>query len=509
VSGRQLTVLAPLAIEAGALRRGLPGAWIVRTGGGRRRAEAAKRAMAAGNLAGDRDGPVAVAGVCGALDPSLRPGDLVVATEVRGPDGEVVPCPSGGLVAAALGRAGLPVRLGPIVSSPALVTGPARTRLHATGALAVDLESAWLAAGVAEARSERPLAVVRAVADTPGRELRRPWTVVTGWRACRSLTRAGDALAAWAAAAGPRKVLLAGPRSFCAGVERAIEIVERALDRFGPPVYVRKQIVHNLHVVGDLERRGAVFVEELDEVPPGAVTVFSAHGVAPAVHDAARERELRVIDATCPLVSKVHAEARRFASRGHAVVLIGHEGHEEVEGTMGEAPEAIRLVQTPEDAERLDLPDGAQVSYLTQTTLTTDEVDEVVDALRRRFPTLTGPGSDDICYATTNRQLAVRAVARDADLVLVVGSTNSSNSRRLVEVAEREGCPAHLVDDDTGIDPAWLDGVTTVGLTAGASASHALVDRVVRALGGLGPVDVVERSVVTESVHFGLPKEVI
>jgi 4-hydroxy-3-methylbut-2-enyl diphosphate reductase len=227
------------------------------------------------------------------------------------------------------------------------------------------------------------------------------------------------------------------------------------------------------------------------------------------VHDAARERELRVIDATCPLVSKVHAEARRFASRGHAVVLIGHEGHEEVEGTMGEAPEAIRLVQTPEDAERLDLPDGAQVSYMTQTTLTTDEVDEVVDALRRRFPTLTGPGSDDICYATTNRQLAVRAVARDADLVLVVGSTNSSNSRRLVEVAEREGCPAHLVDDDTGIDPAWLDGVTTVGLTAGASASHALVDRVVRALGGLGPVDVVERSVVTESVHFGLPKEVI
>jgi 4-hydroxy-3-methylbut-2-enyl diphosphate reductase len=499
MSGRRLTVLAPLAVEASALRRGLAGGRIVRTGSGPRRAAAWARA------ARPDGAPVAVAGICGALDPALRPGDLVVATEVRGPDGVVVRCPSAGLLAAALRRRGPRVWLGPIVSSPALVVGEERGRLHLSGALAVDMESAWLAA----AAGTGPLAVVRAVADTPGRELRGPWTVVTGWRACRSLTRAAGALADWAAAAGPRKVLLAGPRSFCAGVERAIEIVERALDRFGPPVYVRKQIVHNLHVVSDLERRGAVFVEELDEVPEGAVTVFSAHGVSPAVREAAVERGLRVVDATCPLVGKVHAEARRFARGGHTVVLVGHEGHEEVEGTMGEVPEAMRLVQTPEDADRLDLPPDARVAYLTQTTLTTDEVDEVVGALRRRFPNLAGPGSDDICYATTNRQAAVRAIAPDADLILVVGSTNSSNSLRLVEVARREGCPAQLVDDETGIDPAWLAGAATVGLTAGASASDALVDRVVGALGGLGPVEVVERSVVTESVHFGLPKEVL
>jgi 4-hydroxy-3-methylbut-2-enyl diphosphate reductase len=331
--------------------------------------------------------------------------------------------------------------------------------------------------------------------------------VTGGITAFRVLRRAAPALAAWARAAGPRTVLLAGPRSFCAGVERAIEIVERALDRYGPPVYVRKQIVHNVHVVRDLERRGAVFVDELDEVPAASRVVFSAHGVSPQVRRDAAGRNLKVIDATCPLVTKVHTEARRFARAGYRIVLVGHEGHEEVEGTTGEAPDSITLIERADEVGKLKAGNGHGVAYLTQTTLAVDEVEDVVAALRDRFPDLAGPGSEDICYATSNRQDAVKALARECDLVLVIGSQNSSNSKRLVEVSEREGCTARLLDDESEIDPEWLVEARTVGVTAGASAPEVLVDRVIGALAGFGPVDVHERRVVEESMQFTLPIE--
>ncbi|MET9231067.1 4-hydroxy-3-methylbut-2-enyl diphosphate reductase [Lentzea sp. NPDC003310] len=298
----------------------------------------------------------------------------------------------------------------------------------------------------------------------------------------------------------PRSVLLASPRSFCAGVERAIEIVERLLDQRGGPVYVRKQIVHNVHVVRALEARGAVFVEELSEVPFGATAVFSAHGVAPAVRAEARLRDLDVLDATCPLVTKVHSEARRFAERGDTIVLIGHAGHEEVEGTLGEAPDQMVLVETVADVEALEI--TGPVSYLTQTTLAVDETVEVIEALQRKFPHVRGPGSDDICYATTNRQVAIREVAAQSDLVLVVGSRNSSNSVRMVELASRTGTPAYLIDDASEIDPAWLDGVRSVGLSAGASAPPELVDEVVKAL---GDVTVSTHTTATETIAFTLP----
>jgi 4-hydroxy-3-methylbut-2-en-1-yl diphosphate reductase len=306
----------------------------------------------------------------------------------------------------------------------------------------------------------------------------------------------------------PRSVLLAAPRSFCAGVDRAIEIVELALQQRGAPVYVRKQIVHNEHVVAELAGRGAVFVEELDEVPAGATVVFSAHGVSPAVRTDARERGLDVIDATCPLVSKVHAEARRFAEEGKTVFLIGHEGHEEVEGTTGEAPESIVLVEDIEEAARVAASDPEQVAFLTQTTLAVDETNEIVDVLRERFPLLRGPASDDICYATANRQHAVRAIAHDAQVVLVAGSQTSSNSRRLVEVARREGARAYLVDDETDVDLAWIADAVTVGVTAGASAPERLVRRLIAALGALGPVHLEERTMTIETLQFRLPREV-
>lgn len=309
---------------------------------------------------------------------------------------------------------------------------------------------------------------------------------------------------AWREVAGPRTVLLAAPRAFCAGVERAIETVERLLARHGGPLYVRKQIVHNAHVVADLQSRGAVFVEELDEVPRGATVVFSAHGVAPAVRAAAEERGLATVDATCPLVAKVHAEARRFAERGDTVVLIGHAGHDEVDGTLGEVPGMV-LVQDAGEVATLQVDDPRRVSYLTQTTLAVDETSDIVAALKQRFPHARGPGSDDICYATTNRQQALRAVAGPADLVLVVGSQNSSNSRRLAELAQRAGTPAHLIDDAGELRPQWLHGVRTVGVTAGASAPPWLVDAVVDVLRQLGPLTVVECETTTEDVRFGLP----
>jgi 4-hydroxy-3-methylbut-2-enyl diphosphate reductase len=297
------------------------------------------------------------------------------------------------------------------------------------------------------------------------------------------------------------EVLLAAPRSFCAGVERAVDMVDQALHLHGPPVYVRRQIVHNAHVVARLEARGAIFVDELDQVPDGATVVFSAHGVAPAVRDDAARRGLGVIDATCPLVTKVHTEARRFAARGDTVLLIGHAGHDEIEGTLGQVP-GIRLVSSAAEAATVEVANPRRVSYLTQTTLAADETAAVVGVLKARFPGLTGPDTDDICYATTNRQQAVTAIAASCDVVLVVGSANSSNSQRLVEVARRHGTPAHLIEDAGEIRPEWLAGVRTVGLTAGASAPPHLVDEVITFL---GPDRVTEHRVADENVTFLLP----
>ncbi len=307
----------------------------------------------------------------------------------------------------------------------------------------------------------------------------------------------------------PKRVLLAKPRGYCAGVDRAVQTVERALELYGPPIYVRKQIVHNLHVVRGLEARGAVFVEEAEEVPEGAVCVLSAHGVAPTVYDEAADRSLRVIDATCPLVTKVHVEARRFAEDGFDILLIGHDGHEEVVGTTGEAPEHIRLVDGPAEAATVQVRDPSKVAYLSQTTLSVDETDAVVTALRERFPALQGPPSDDICYATQNRQVAVKRIAEQgAELVLVVGSHNSSNSVRLVEVARDAGArAAYLVDDADEIDEGWLTGVSTVGLTSGASVPEELVYGVLDWLGRRGYADVTEVETAQEHLLFALPQE--
>jgi 4-hydroxy-3-methylbut-2-enyl diphosphate reductase len=303
-----------------------------------------------------------------------------------------------------------------------------------------------------------------------------------------------------------KRLLLASPRGYCAGVERAVETVERALALYGRPVYVRKQIVHNSHVVEDLRARGAVFVDALADVPEGATVVFSAHGIAPAVHREAQELQLTTIDATCPLVTKVHAQARRYADGGYTVVLIGHAGHEEVEGTLGEAPEAIVLVQSAEDAEQVSLPADRPLAYITQTTLSVDETGEIVAVLRRRFPRIEGPAREDICYATSNRQLAVKDLVGQVDLLLVVGSANSSNSLRLVDVARAEGTAAHLVDDVGGIDERWLEGCETVGLTSGASAPERLVADICAWFQARG-AEVGEQHAVREDVSFKLPIE--
>ena len=303
-----------------------------------------------------------------------------------------------------------------------------------------------------------------------------------------------------------KRLLLASPRGYCAGVERAVETVERALALYGRPVYVRKQIVHNSHVVEDLRSRGAVFVDELAEVPEGSTVVFSAHGIAPAVRREAGELRLTTIDATCPLVTKVHAQARRYADAGYALVLIGHAGHEEVEGTLGEAPDAIVLVQSAEDAEQVSFPADRPLAYLTQTTLSVDETGEIIAVLRRRFPHIEGPAREDICYATSNRQWAVKKLLREIDLLLVVGSVNSSNSVRLVEVARTDGTPAYLVDDVRELDEAWLEGCETVGLTSGASAPERLVTDMCAWFAARG-AEVCEQKAVHEDVSFKLPVE--
>jgi 4-hydroxy-3-methylbut-2-enyl diphosphate reductase len=304
----------------------------------------------------------------------------------------------------------------------------------------------------------------------------------------------------------PRRVLLAAPRGYCAGVDRAVDMVEVALRTYGAPVYVRKQIVHNLHVVRRLEAKGAIFVDELDEVPESATVVFSAHGVAPEVHAQAKARGLKVIDATCPLVTKVHQEARKFAGKGYDIVLIGHEGHEEVVGTMGEAPRAIHLVGDEREAAAVEVADPGKVAYLTQTTLSVDETQGVIGVLRDRFPVLAGPRSDDICYATQNRQSAVKELADQCQLILVIGAENSSNSKRLVEVARSLGCASHLIPEASAVDPAWFDGVEVVGVTSGASAPEWLVDELLEALRQRGASEVREVQVIPEDVHFSLPR---
>ncbi len=304
-----------------------------------------------------------------------------------------------------------------------------------------------------------------------------------------------------------KRVLLAAPRGFCAGVERAIETVERALELYGPPVYVRKQIVHNVHVVRDLEQRGAIFVESEESVPEGATLVLSAHGVAPSVRTNAEARGLETIDATCPLVTKVHAETRRYAAEGYTVVLIGHEGHEEVVGTQGEAPEAVRIVGTIAEAEALVVPDPEHVAYVTQTTLSVDETAQIVRVLKRRFPGLRRPKREDICYATTNRQAAVKQLLAEVDLLLVIGSDNSSNSNRLVEVARAAGVESYLIDDETSIDERWLAGRETVGVTAGASAPERLVGRVCDWFRARGVTDIRPFGSIVEDVFFRLPVE--
>jgi 4-hydroxy-3-methylbut-2-enyl diphosphate reductase len=406
----------------------------------------------------------------------VPPGGVLVADELLLPGSDPIACPAGVLVAAELRRKGLDVIRG-------------RVPFHAAGAAGEEDPDAVALAVVFPARGGR---AGLGVAVTGGDESAR--------------LASATALASYIQVMGAhRTILLASPRSFCAGVDRAIEVVEHALEGRDGPVYVRKQIVHNTHVVADLERRGAVFVDELDDVPEGATVVFSAHGVSPAVRGEAARRGLEVIDATCPLVTKVHAEARRFAGRGDTVILIGHAGHEEVEGTMGEAPDRTILVQTAGDVENLRVPDPERVTYLTQTTLAVDETAEVIAALRARFPALRGPGSEDICYATTNRQDAVHAIADESDLVLVIGSENSSNSQRLVELVRRHDTPSHLIDDVTDIRPEWLAATNVIGITAGASAPPRLVEEVISALAGLGPTTVIERETTRETVQFALP----
>jgi len=304
-----------------------------------------------------------------------------------------------------------------------------------------------------------------------------------------------------------KRVLLAAPRGYCAGVERAVETVERALAQNGPPVYVRKQIVHNSHVVDELRERGAVFVGSVAEVPEGGLVVFSAHGIAPAVRAGAAARSLQTIDATCPLVTKVHAEAKRYAAEGYTVVLVGHAGHEEVEGTMGEAPDSIVLVESVTDAERLEVENPQRVAYVTQTTLSVDETREIVAVLHRRFPSLHGPEKEDICYATTNRQQAVKELVPHVQLLLVLGSANSSNSQRLVEVARAAGVPAHLIETKRELDERWLEGVETVGVTSGASAPEVLVDGVCDWFRSRGVAEIRELSPAVENVVFKLPAE--
>jgi 4-hydroxy-3-methylbut-2-enyl diphosphate reductase len=445
----------------------------------------------------------AVLGLGGALGQDFVPGDVVVADRLVRLDGhQVADMPFAPLIAGELRRAGLRARTGTVATSDHIVTGKQRHELRRLAEV-VDMESVPVAEILGT--SGTTVAVVRAISDSPQHELWSPAGAAGVARALISLRRAAPVLASWAQALGPRVVTLADPRSFCAGVRRAIETVHRAIALFGAPVYVRRQIVHNSHVVGELEAAGAVFVEELDQVPDGATVVFSAHGVGTAVQREAQDRKMRTVDATCPLVAKVHHEAKRFAGSGRQVVLLGHRGHDEVEGTMGSVP-GIRLVSALEDLAELD--STKPTAVVTQTTLATDEVAGMMAALDNHFVDLVHPSASDICYASQNRQEAVRAMAPDCDVVLVVGSSNSSNTNRLVEVAHRAGVPAHLVEDEGDVRLSWLAGRQRIGITAGASAPEELVQRLVSCLAGLGPVTVSGRAAVHENVTFSLPVEV-
>jgi 4-hydroxy-3-methylbut-2-enyl diphosphate reductase len=500
-----LLVLAPLRLEALAFgpggRVGGTALAIERVGMGLARAGASARRL---STLATPPAAVVVAGLGGALAPGLEPGDVVVAERLIDAQGyEVARLASATWLVGELRRRGQRARPGTVVSTDHIVTGPERATLCALGADVVDMESTALA----QVDWGAPLAVLRAVSDSPGVELFSPAGALGALKGLASLRRARYALADWAAAVGPRQVLLANPRSFCAGVLRAVETVERALQRYGPPVYVRRQIVHNAHVISRLESAGAVFVQELAEVPDGARVVFSAHGVGTSVNEEARRRQMSTIDATCPLVTKVHNEARRFAAAGRQLVLIGHAGHDEVEGTLGTVP-GTRLVSTPDDVVHLNLDETRPTAFVTQTTLATDEVTTVIGALEQRFGDLARPPASDICYASQNRQEAVRKMAPDCDVVIVVGSLNSSNSNRLVEVARRSGTKAHLVDSRADLQLSWLAGARRVGVTAGASVPAELVQEVVDCLAGLGPVSVEERSTGRENVSFPLPLEV-
>jgi 4-hydroxy-3-methylbut-2-enyl diphosphate reductase len=531
---RPVLVLTPMGVEARAPRAGAPWARVQRTGMGRARSErwaaAARGDLGArgdanagrggspvlgarGDANAGRGGSpasagaraVIIAGFCGALHEDLHPGDIVLASELRDPDGSAVATADPTILAGVLRRGGLRVHVGPIASSETVVRAAARHSLAQTGALAVDMESAWLAPAV----HDRPLVALRVVLDTAQRELHRPLRTLGGFiTAYRRLRRALALTEPWARALGDREILLASPRASCAGVDRAIEIVQAALAEWGAPIYVRRQIVHNTHVIAGLQARGAVFVQELDEVPVGSRVIFAAHGVSPEVRRAATERALEVIDATCPLVAKVHAEARRFDAEDFDIVLVGHVGHEEIEGTFGEAPERTQVIESVDDVAKLSVQDPARVAYLTQTTLAVDETAEVVQALRDRFPGAVGPPSSDICYATQNRQDAVRTLAAQSDIVIVVGSANSSNARRLVEVARRAGCASLLVENADELGATALAGRRRIGVSAGASAPESLVEDVVRAIAGVGGVNVTEHTVATEKMQFKLPPEV-
>ena len=526
----RLLVLAPLRVEASALRRAGGARRVIVTGMGPAAAAKAVRA-----LDGAADGPVAVAGFCGSLRDGVEAGDVVVASEVRGPGG-VVSLPSAAAVSHSLRRSGLTVHVGPILSTDHVVRGSERGRLATHGALAVDMESFWLVSGVHARRAaadldaadaagvghgQRPgvegagdhrIAVVRVVSDSPRSGFGPAGLLTSGVKGLRGLTRVGGCLEDWAAAIGARTVLIAAPRSFCAGVCRAIAITEQALARFGAPLYVRREIVHSRHVVDLFRDRGVVFVRELNEVPPGRAVVLSAHGVSPAVRAEAQARGLETIDATCPLVARLHARARMLVDQGHRIVFVGKKGHDETEGVVGEAPDSIAVVEDQGDVDRLDGGDlpasephalaNMPIATLTQTTLVPQEVEGLVAGLRERFPHLIVPQITDVCYASRNRQEAVRRVAPECDWFLVIGSANSSNSRRLMEEAERMGTPAALVDDETDLDLARLVGVRTLGLTAGASAPEVLVERMLAFLGSFGPLEVRELGIGADEAGF-------
>lgn len=506
----RLLVLAPLRIEAWALgpRRypAIGGARleIKRTGMGLVKAASVAEHLSAPATRRSAPAGVALCGLGGDLTGRHQPGDIVVAELVMDANGnELAKLSSASMLAGTLRQLGLQASTAGVVSTDHIVTGSERTELATLGAEVVDMESS----AVVNAHWGAPVAVVRAISDTPGHELFSPAGALGVCKALRSLRAARAGLAAWAHALGPREVLLAEPRGFCAGVRRAIETVERALQRYGPPVYVRRQIVHNDHVVARLEKAGAVFVKELSEVPDRATVVFSAHGVGTAVRDEARLRRMTVIDATCPLVTKVHLEAERFAAAGRQVILVGHAHDDEVEGTLGVVA-GVRLVSTAQDVARLDLETDKPTAFVTQTTLASDEVSDVIAALEERFSDLARPAVSDICYASQNRQEAVKQIAQSCDVVLVVGSPSSSNSNRLVEVARRAGARAYLVDSAADIKLAWLSGTRRVGVTAGASAPEELVQAVLGCLASLGPVSIEERTTGNEHVNFPLPQEV-